>query len=171
MSIFAKQFFTCPLLWLSLWNVVLPSGAHADLPPHHLTTSPPHHPTTSIDPERLARIDTAVQQALEHHDMPGAVVLVLQRGRVVFRKAYGSRSKQPIDVPMTLDTVFDLASLTKPVATATSLLILVERGKLRFSDRVAQYLPAFGQNGKEKIMVEKIMLNTSGLIAYITESC
>jgi uncharacterized protein YbbC (DUF1343 family)/CubicO group peptidase (beta-lactamase class C family) len=71
---------------------------------------------------------------------------------------------------MTLDTVFDLASLTKPIATATSVMILVERGKLRFSDRVAQYLPAFGQNGKEKITVEQLLLHTGGLIADNPES-
>ena len=97
--------------------------------------------------------------------MPGAVILIVHRGQVVFRKAYGLRSKQPVETPMTPDTVFDLASLTKPIATATSILMLVEQGQLRFTDRVAQYLPAFGQNGKEKITIEQLLLHTSGLIA------
>jgi uncharacterized protein YbbC (DUF1343 family) len=66
---------------------------------------------------------------------------------------------------MTADTVFDLASLTKPVATATSLMLLVERGKLRLSDRVAEYLPTFGQEGKDRLTVEQLLLHVSGLIA------
>jgi uncharacterized protein YbbC (DUF1343 family)/CubicO group peptidase (beta-lactamase class C family) len=115
--------------------------------------------------EAAARIDDAVGQALRRGELPGAVVLIVHRDAVVFRKAYGLRSRQPAEVPMTADTVFDLASLTKPVATATSLMLLVEQGKLRPSDRVAQYLPAFGQNGKERITVEQLLLHTSGLEA------
>src|SRR5947209_3926338 len=105
----------------------------------------------AAEPFPAARIDDAVAQALRRGELPGAVVLIVHRDAVVFRKAYGLRSRQPAEVPMTADTVFDLASLTKPVATATSLMLLVEQGKLRPSDRVAQYLPAFGQNGKERI--------------------
>jgi uncharacterized protein YbbC (DUF1343 family)/CubicO group peptidase (beta-lactamase class C family) len=125
---------------------------------------------TSIDFERLARISGAVERAIEQGDMPGAVVLIVHRGQIAFRQAYGSRSKKPVDTPMTPDTVFDLASLTKPIATATSILILVEQGRLRFSDRVAQYLPAFGQSGKTEITVEHLLLHTSGLIADNPES-
>src|SRR5262245_35732373 len=63
-----------------------------------------------VGPERLARIDVVVQQALDRGELPGAVVLVVHRDAVVFRKAYGLRSKQPAETPMTADTVFDLAS-------------------------------------------------------------
>lgn len=133
--------------------------------PGSAADSPPHSFPTFVDFDRLDRIDTAVRQAIEHGEMPGAVVLIVHRGQVVFRRAYGLRSKQPIETLMTPDTVFDLASLTKPIATATAILILVEQGKLRFSDRVAQYLPAFGQNGKANITVEQLLLHTSGLIA------
>src|SRR5207253_9113389 len=70
----------------------------------------------------LSRIDQAVRQAIDRKLLPGAVILIVHRGEVIFRKAYGSRAKEPVDVPMTVDTVFDLASLTKPVATATSLM-------------------------------------------------
>ncbi len=115
--------------------------------------------------ERLDRIDAAVNEAIDRGQLPGAVVLVVHRDEVVFRKAYGLRSKQPTEAAMTPDTVFDLASLTKPIATATSVMILVEQGKLGLSDRVAQHLPAFGQNGKDKITVEHLLLHTGGLIA------
>jgi uncharacterized protein YbbC (DUF1343 family)/CubicO group peptidase (beta-lactamase class C family) len=147
---------TFPKRGLLAWITLLVASA---------TSWPPKLLATSNDNERLAGIDVVVTRAIEQDNLPGAVVLILHRGQVVFRKAYGSRSKQPTQVPMTPDTVFDLASLTKPIATATSVLILVEQGKLRFSDRVAQYLPAFGQNGKSRITVEQLLLHTSGLIA------
>jgi uncharacterized protein YbbC (DUF1343 family)/CubicO group peptidase (beta-lactamase class C family) len=118
-----------------------------------------------MDAGRLARIDDVVEGAIKRGQLPGAVVLVARDGKVVFRKTYGSRSKQPADIPMTPDTVFDLASLTKPLATATPVMLLLERGKLRLTDPAAQYVPEFGRNGKDKITLEQLLLHTSGLIA------
>jgi CubicO group peptidase (beta-lactamase class C family) len=118
-----------------------------------------------VSAERLERIDGAMREALERGDCPGAVVLIIHDGHVVWRKAYGLRARQPAAVPMTVDTVFDLASLTKPVATAASVMVLLEQGKLRLSDRVAEQLRPFGQNGKEKITVENLLLHTGGLVA------
>ena len=118
-----------------------------------------------VSSERLDRIDGVVKAAIERGDLPGAVVLIVHRDQVIFRRAYGLRSKKPDEVAMTEDTVFDLASLTKPLATATSLMILVEQGKVRVSDPVAQYLPAFAAKGKDKITIEQLLLHTSGLIA------
>src|SRR5262245_11303635 len=91
----------------------------------------------SIDRERLKNIDTATEAAIKRGDCPGAVVLVLHNGDVVHRKAYGHRSLQPEKTAMTVDTVFDMASLTKPIATATSAMVLIEQGKLRLSEKVA----------------------------------
>src|SRR5262249_20239651 len=115
--------------------------------------------------ERLTRIDAVGRRAVAQGELPGAVVLIVHRDKVVFRKAYGLRSKKPAETPMTVDTVFDLASLTKPVATATSVMLLLEEGKLSLSDRVAQHLRGFGKNGKGKITIEQLMLHTSGLLA------
>jgi uncharacterized protein YbbC (DUF1343 family)/CubicO group peptidase (beta-lactamase class C family) len=148
---------------LALLLLVLPCPLFADEPPTRLPQVPPAE--AGMDAERLNRIDDAVKAALERGQLPGAVVLVLRHDKVVFRKAYGLRSKEPAEVPMTADTVFDLASLTKPIATATSAMVLLEQGKLRLSDRVAQYLPDFAPNGKEKITIEQLLLHTSGLIA------
>ncbi len=128
----------------------------------HLPTAKPE--TLGVSAERLDRIDAAVNQAIDKGDLPGAVVLVVHRGHVIFRKAYGQRSKQPEAVAMTADTVFDLASLTKPMATATSVMLLVEQGKLSVSDPVAKYLPGFAAKGKDKITVEQLLLHTSGLL-------
>jgi uncharacterized protein YbbC (DUF1343 family)/CubicO group peptidase (beta-lactamase class C family) len=118
-----------------------------------------------VDADRLARIDDAVKEGITRGNCPGAVVLVLHRGQVVYRKAFGQRAKQPETVAMTIDTVFDLASLTKPIATASSVMLLVERGKLKVSDPVAKYLPAFAAKGKDKITLENLLSHTSGLIA------
>jgi CubicO group peptidase (beta-lactamase class C family) len=118
-----------------------------------------------MDPERLARIDEAVQKALDARQASGAVVLVARDGKVVFRKAYGLRAVKPSEENMTNDTLFDLASLTKPLATASSVLLLIERGKLGLTDPVAKHLPGFGRNGKDKVTVEHLLLHTSGLTA------
>src|SRR5262249_3090758 len=117
-----------------------------------------------LDPVRLARVDGAVEDALSKRRAPGAVVLVVRQGKVAFRKACGLRARQPAGETRTAETVFDLASLTKPLATATSVMILLEEGKFRLSDRVATHLPAFGKHGKERITVEQLLLHTSGLI-------
>ncbi len=136
-----------------------------------LAAEPPEPKLPAAKPEdvgasgqRLDRIDGAVKQALDRGDAPGAVVLIAHRGRVIFRRAYGLRAKEPAEAPMTVDTLFDLASLTKPLATAPCVLLLEERGKLRLSDPVARYLPAFAAKGKDKITVEQLLLHTSGLI-------
>jgi uncharacterized protein YbbC (DUF1343 family)/CubicO group peptidase (beta-lactamase class C family) len=137
--------------------------ARADDKPAALPQAAPAE--VGLDAGRLARIDGVVQDAIKQGQLPGAVVVVARHGKVAFRKAYGSRSKQPEDVPMTPDTVFDLASLTKPLATAASVTLLLEQGKLRLSDRAAQYVPEFGRNGKDNITIEQLLLHTSGLIA------
>jgi serine-type D-Ala-D-Ala carboxypeptidase len=110
-----------------------------------------------------------LQRAIERKEVPGAVVLVLHRENVLARHAYGSRTLEPTKSPMTPEVIFDMASLTKPVATATSIMILLERGKLQLSDPVIKYWPEFGANGKDKITIEQLLLHTSGLIADNSE--
>src|ERR1700722_13528625 len=113
---------------------------------------------SGIDAARFARIDDAVNEAIARDACPGAVVLVVHRGEVVYRKAFGQRAKEPAAVPMTIDTIFDLASLTKPVATASSVMLLDERGKLTLTDSVAKYLPDFAAKGKDKITLDHLLL-------------
>ena len=97
--------------------------------------------TLGFDPSRLARVEDAIARAVGEKKVPGAVVVVGRRGKVALAKAFGRRSVEPIDEPMTRDTVFDMASLTKPIATATSVMVLLERGRFRLGDRVVNYLP------------------------------
>jgi uncharacterized protein YbbC (DUF1343 family)/CubicO group peptidase (beta-lactamase class C family) len=117
-----------------------------------------------LDAAKLDQIGPVIQTSIEKGQLPGAVVVVVRQGKIAFRKAYGLRCKQPIEERMTVDTVFDLASLTKPIATATCIMILLEQRKLKLTDRVSRYFPAFGQNGKEEITLEHLLLHTSGLI-------
>ena len=122
-------------------------------------------PAFGIDADKLTKIDGAVTAAVGRNECPGAVVVVVHGDAVVFRKAYGHRALVPENVPMTLDTVFDMASLTKPIATGTSVMMLVEQGKLKFSDTVAKHWPAFAANGKDTVTIEHLLLHTSGLTA------
>lgn len=118
-----------------------------------------------VNPERLANIAPVVEDAIRNKKIPGAVVLVLHQGKVVYKQAFGNRATDPAPEPMTTDTIFDLASLTKPIATATSIFKLVEAGKLRISDPVVLHLPEFAPNGKDKITIEHLLTHTSGLLA------
>lgn len=120
--------------------------------------------TVGMSSARLERIDEVISEGLRHRRMPGCVVLVGRGEKVVHFKAYGYRELTPEKVPMTRDTVFDLASLTKPLATATSVMILVEQGKVGLSDPVAEYIPEFAANGKRKITIEQLLTHQGGLI-------
>ena len=111
----------------------------------------------------LPAVDAVIQNAISDGSIPGAVLVVGHDGTVIYRKAYGSRALEPRREVMTLDTVFDLASLTKVIVTATAVMQLVERGKVRLNDPVAKYLPEFAQNGKEDITVRQLLTHYSGL--------
>jgi uncharacterized protein YbbC (DUF1343 family)/CubicO group peptidase (beta-lactamase class C family) len=121
--------------------------------------------SVGMSPRQLAYIDEAVNAETAKKQLPGAVVLVGRQGRVAWRRAYGNRALEPQTEAMTADTIFDLASLTKVVATATSVMILVERGKVRLGDAVARYIPEFAESGKKTITVEQLLTHRSGLIA------
>src|SRR5579872_865342 len=108
-------------------------------------------------------LDVVIQDAIEQQQCPGAVVLVGHHGRVVYKKAYGMRSLEPTREAMTLDTIFDLASLTKVVATTPSVLRLLELGQIRLNDQVATYLPEFAQNGKQEVTIRELLTHYSGL--------
>ncbi len=113
-----------------------------------------------------ARLDAVARAAVEAREVPGLVLLVGQGRKVLYRRAFGSRSVRPQAEPMTTDTVFDLASLTKVVATASCVMALVEEGRLRLNDPAARYWPEFGKNGKERVTLRQLLTHTSGLVAW-----
>ena len=106
-------------------------------------------------------LDQTIAQAIAQGRIPGAVLIVGHNGRIVHRKAYGERALVPTHEAMTVDTIFDLASLTKVVATTSSLMKLFEEGKFRLNGRVTQYLPEF-QGGKSDITIRDLFTHFSG---------
>ncbi len=118
-----------------------------------------------MDSARLAGIDQLVAEHLANGRMPGCVVTIGRHGKIAFQRAYGHRQLEPETELMAEDTLFDLASLTKPIATATSIMVLIDRGKLRLRDRVAMHIPEFGQHGKDEITVQQLLTHVAGLIA------
>lgn len=130
--------------------------------------------SVDMDSRRLALIDSIVEEYIAEGAIPGAVVGVMRHGKVVYRKAFGKRQVVDGDEDMTLDTRFDLASLTKPIAVATSVMQLVERGEITLGDRVDRYIPKFrGWATKESpqdsvnIRIADLLTHTSGLPAYV----
>lgn len=108
-------------------------------------------------------VDALVQQQVDNLAITGAVLLVGHNGHVVHRKAFGFRALSPRREPMTVDTIFDLASLTKVVATTPSVMRLVQYGQVRLEDPLSHYIPDFGMNGKESISIRQLMTHFSGL--------
>jgi len=108
-------------------------------------------------------VDRIFQDAVAKGDIPGAVVLIGHDDEIVYRRAFGRRWFGAAAEPMTTDTVFDMASLTKPIATATSVMRMVELGQVRLNDPIARYLPECRANGKEDITIRQLLTHYSGL--------
>jgi uncharacterized protein YbbC (DUF1343 family)/CubicO group peptidase (beta-lactamase class C family) len=125
-----------------------------------LPSSPPA--AVGMSAERLGQMDQVISASIAKKELPGAVVLVARHGRVAWRKAYGARAIEPQREAMTLDTIFDLASLTKIVATATSIMILIEQGKVRLADPVVQFIPEMKGGERDKITIEQLLTHTAG---------
>jgi uncharacterized protein YbbC (DUF1343 family)/CubicO group peptidase (beta-lactamase class C family) len=138
-------------------NLCCPGGHGAGLP----SASPE---ALGLDPVRLRKLDEAIDRAIAGGSVPGAVVMVGRRGKIVYARAAGLRAVEPPREAMTRDTIFDMASLTKPVVTATAVLILVEEGRLRLEDRVGKFLPELNNHGKEAITVEHLLRHRAGLV-------
>jgi uncharacterized protein YbbC (DUF1343 family)/CubicO group peptidase (beta-lactamase class C family) len=107
-------------------------------------------------------VDAAIDLAIQEGRIPGAVLVIGHSGQVIYRKAYGNRALEPSREKMTVDTIFDAASLTKVVATVPSLMKLFEQGKFRLNDRVTQYIPEF-QGGHSDITIRELLTHFSGL--------
>jgi CubicO group peptidase (beta-lactamase class C family) len=114
-----------------------------------------------VDLHKFDAIEPLVQEAIAERKLPGAVVLIGRGERILYQKAIGNRAVVPGVEPMTLDTIFDLASLTKVVATTTSVMMLVEQGKVRLNDRVATFIPGFERYGKADITIRHLLTHTS----------
>ncbi len=125
-----------------------------------------------MDPERLVQVDAVIDDAIRAGDIPGAVLSVVRRNEIVYLKAYGNKSVVPETVPMTVETMFDLASLSKCVGTTLSFMQLVEGGFVRLTDPVKRYIPGFKpwvdpETGEEvDIILRDLLTHASGLSDY-----
>ncbi|MCU0711167.1 MAG: beta-lactamase family protein [Pirellula sp.] len=118
----------------------------------------------AVSPAVEQRISEIAQRGIDSGDMPGCVVCFGDSQRVLFLKSYGRRSVEPIDEPMSVDTIFDLASLTKPVATASAIVKLMEAGLIELDDPISSHWKGFEQNGKEHVTILDCLVHRSGLI-------
>jgi len=138
----------------------------------HLEKTTPE--AVGLDAQRLKNADQVIQLAIDKKEIPGAVLAVVRKGKMAYLKAYGNKQVFPTVEPMDVNTVFDLASCTKPLATAISAMILTERGSLRLQDNVNRYIPGFlptlNPATKTNIRVINLMTHTSGLPAYAPET-
>ena len=116
----------------------------------------------ALDRGQLPALDEAVHQAIAGGLLPGAVLLVERKGDC-YTKAFGMRALEPATEPMSGDTIFDLASLTKVIATAPSIALLHQRGRLHIDDPVGRHMPEFSRNGKDSVTIRHLLTHTSGL--------
>jgi uncharacterized protein YbbC (DUF1343 family)/CubicO group peptidase (beta-lactamase class C family) len=114
---------------------------------------------------RLAPLDAVLKDAVKNGNAPGAVLLVGHNGLIVYQKAYGNRTAGSNPEAMTADTIFDLASLTKVIATTTCVMRLEQLGQIKLNDPVAKYIPDFAQNGKQDVTIRMLLTHYSGLPA------
>jgi uncharacterized protein YbbC (DUF1343 family)/CubicO group peptidase (beta-lactamase class C family) len=121
------------------------------------------HKSSTAIAARLRQLPAVVENAMRQGKTPGAVILVGHDGSVVYRSAIGYRRLVPTKLPMYLDTIFDMASCTKVVATTTAIMQLFQEGKIRLDDPVSEYWPEFAANGKQDITVRELMTHYSGL--------
>ena len=125
-----------------------------------------------MDKSKLIYADNAINQSVNNGEIPGAVLAVVRHNKLVYLKGYGNKQVYPEIVPMTTNTVFDLASLSKTVSTTISVMILLERGQLRLRDRVDLYIPGFQPwtdtltGGLRNIRIIDLLTHTSGLPPY-----
>ncbi len=151
--------FGTRLALVALATVLATSGSAARQSPASAGTAP----SGGVDTSRFDAIAAAVERAIADKKLPGAVVLVGRGDRVLYEKAVGQRALEPAPEPMTADTIFDQASLTKVIATTTSVMKLMEDGRIRMNDKVAAFVPGFERYGKADITIRQLMTHTSGL--------
>jgi CubicO group peptidase (beta-lactamase class C family) len=131
--------------------VILIAAAHSQAIP----LAPPQ--SVGMNAAKLEQIEPLVNADIADKKLPGAVIIIGHKGKIVYRKAFGNRSLVPTVEKMTVDTIFDVASLTKPIATATSIMILVEQGRLRLSDTIGKYIPDIDDEQAKKVTIQQLL--------------
>ena len=123
---------------------------------------------TGISAEGRRTLDALVTAAMREGNLPGGVLVVTSSAGALYARAYGVRTLEPRPENADARTIYELASMTKPLATAASIMLLVQRGVLRLGDRVSAWIPAYAQNGKHDVTVLQVLTHTSGMqIDYV----
>lgn len=118
-------------------------------------------------PNRLSEVDAVIRRAINEEQIVGGIFW-LERNGEVYRKSYGRRAVEPHPEPMALDTIFDVASLTKVMATTPAVMLLAERGQIDLAEPVSSYIPEFTGNGRDEVTLRHLLAHTSGLRAGLT---
>ena len=163
------QRWTCVLTSVAVWLVIVESvtfgqDVAAPLPARSADLPRAAPGDAGFDASLLSQLEEIVAQGVADKKMPGCVVAIGRHGKVAWLEAYGNRQVRPATRPMTVNTVFDMASITKPVATGTSVMVLVEQGKLRIHERVQESFPQFASNGKHDVTILQLLTHHGGLI-------
>ena len=119
-----------------------------------------------VPKQRFSQINHVIEEEIEKGNFPGAVVLVGKKDDILYWEVFGHEVIEPNEEPISKNTIFDLASLTKPIATATSIMILKDRKAIELDDYVGTYLAAFACNGKEEVRIKHLLTHASGLPPY-----
>ncbi len=151
--VIASVFFYLVLITNAVSQTQFPDGTKDITIPH----------VKGIRADLLQNIAPIIEKSIAAGEYPGAVVLAAHRGHIIYKGIFGSRRILPDVAPMQFDTIFDMASLTKVLATTPAIMQLVEQGKLDIDVPVAKYWPQFAENGKETVTVREMLTHTSGL--------
>jgi beta-N-acetylhexosaminidase len=122
--------------------------------------------SAGLKSDSLATVDAIIERAIADSAFPGAVLLAVKDGIIVHEKAYGRFMYDTASQPMTVDAIFDMASVTKVIATTSAMMKLTEEKRLSLDDKIVKYFPAFGQTGKENITLYNLLVHNSGLQAW-----
>ncbi len=145
-------FITYPVLesYSQLRQNVKSISYHSDLPPRY-------------DEKRFYSLDSIINKSITDSAFPGAVILVQKDGKIIYDKAYGYYTYDTASGKVSVNTLYDLASLTKVIATTTATMICYDRGLFNLDDKVSNYLPQFGVKGKENVTIRNLLVHDSGL--------
>lgn len=111
-------------------------------------------------------VERIINKAIVDSAFPGASLLVAKDGKIIFEKGFGKLTYDPLSIPVSTNTIFDLASVSKVIATTTATMICVDRKLFSLDDKVSKYIPAFASNGKENITIRNLLLHNSGLPSF-----
>jgi beta-N-acetylhexosaminidase len=115
---------------------------------------------------KFKQVDDVIESAISDTAFPGAVLLIAKDGEIIHKKAFGNFTYDYDSQPVNTNTIFDLASVSKVVATTTAAMICMDKGFFKLDDKVSKFIPEFAQNGKEHVTIKNLLIHNSGLVSW-----